>query len=1105
MTQRKGLCGILALLCAMTLLIGAIGPAWATEAAPLTDGGTQEVTPAPDGETPAPAPETLKTIRSWDWVDPNGYLKEGVLKQPDVNAQNPVQFSGVTVFLPKEITAKVEGSEEDVTIPVEGWECLSFGDMSTGGDYTFTAKLGQGYTLKEGVAALEVQVKLGQPVTNGAGDTTGNAAASDVITVENWTWVDSMQALSDDGKLHLTKEITDENLPEIQKLLPQSIQAGEHTISLTWTYSKETKTFTANLPEGYALKEGAAPLAVAVVVEEVMVLPEGASTLYVGQTPITGSGYWKTTADGKLEPGSESDYNVHYDGNGTLTLNGATIQGGTSTGSVPYGAGIYAQSNSGQSVSLTIKLIGNNTITGSYGIFVDAEVSRDSYGTDATLTITGENNGSLGVSGSDHGIYVKSGTGDASLTIENASVDAKTTQTSSGYAGVCVQSGPSATGSPNISLSVNGGSLTASGTGNSDGILFHVGQSQATGATTSLTITDHAIVDARNGGISASRISETLPTPTPTGNNSSGIVFDGKNGTVYGNVTLQEDLTINEGETLTIPDGASLTTNDKLIVNGGTLNGKDRITGTVKYVPVITTQPTDANVTAGKTATFKITATGDELAYQWEQSTDNGKNWTDIPGATTDTYTTAATTAEMNGCQYRCVVTGKGGEKVTSKAATLTVTAPTVPVTDVTLDNTELFLFTGDRALLSATVKPDDATNKAVTWNSSKSAVATVDENGIVTALEAGSTTITVTTEDGGKTATCEVTVSDKTYTISVDTEVDFGTVYANYTAPKAKTVTIKNTGNQIVTLNQPASTDSFEVGKLSKTELPAGETATFTVQPKSGLTANTYDGTIEISGTSAQGSVKASVTVKFTVKKELQVTLNSMYEDKPYKTTYNGREVTPAAIPKTATCDGHAVSGTWRFADGNPKNAGTYENIVLEFIPKDKDKYAEASMELDVVIEKKPLTAYVKLSSTKIGQGKKLPTVSLAFSGLVSGEKLDLEVEPKFEGMPSNSKKAGTYTIKLKNVDEMQKAIEKLDVAKNYDLSDLKFTPAKLSIVSSSNPVTADTSNIGLWTAVMVISGIGLIVLLVVMVVLNKKSKRRRSRRRRTPPRQED
>ena len=258
--------------------------------------------------------------------------------------------------------------------------------------------------------------------------------------------------------------------------------------------------------------------------------------LWVGQTQITGSGYWKTTTEGNFETGSENDYNVYYDGNGTLTLNSATIKGGTSTGSVPYGAGIYAQCSNGQSVTLTIELIGENTITGYYGIYVNAEISADSNGTDASLTITGENNGSLEVSGSNHGIFVKSGTGNASLNIEKATV---TSSTNGGYAaGVYVQSGANATGSPNISLSVNGGSLTASGAGNSDGILFYVGQSQATGATTSLTITNHAIVDARNGGISASRISETLPTPTPTGDNRSGIVFDGSIGTVYGSVTL---------------------------------------------------------------------------------------------------------------------------------------------------------------------------------------------------------------------------------------------------------------------------------------------------------------------------------------------------------------------------------------------------------------------------------------------------------------------------------------------------------------------------------------------------------------------------------------
>ena len=268
-------------------------------------------------------------------------------------------------------------------------------------------------------------------------------------------------------------------------------------------------------------------------------------TLYVGSTTIT-AGYWTSSDDGtnwtsqQKEPTGDSY--IYYDGQGTLKLHNATIQRGSNTVSPPYGAGIYALCSSNQPVALTIELIGTNTITGYYGIYVNAEISADSNGTDASLTITSENNGSLEVSGSNYGIFVKSGTGNASLTINDASVVAKTTQTYSSFAGVYVQSSAHATSSPQLSLAVNGGSLTTSASKGNDGIQFYVGSSEATGATTSLTVTNNAIVDARNGGISASRILETLPTPTPTGDNRSGIVFDGKNGTVYGNVTLDERL-----------------------------------------------------------------------------------------------------------------------------------------------------------------------------------------------------------------------------------------------------------------------------------------------------------------------------------------------------------------------------------------------------------------------------------------------------------------------------------------------------------------------------------------------------------------------------------
>ena len=608
---------------------------------------------------------------------------------------------------------------------------------------------------------------------------------------------------------------------------------------------------------------------------------EGApGTLYVGQTKITGSGYWKTTTEGNLITGSENDYNVYYDGSGTLTLNGATIQGGTSTGPAPFGSGIYALCSSKQPVALTIELIGTNTITGNYGIYMEAQ-QGGMLGANASLLIKNGNesgeSGSLTVNGtSSYGIYILSGTGNASLNIENASVDAKTTQTTySGYAGVCVQSGASSKDSPKLSLAVNGGSLTTSASEGNDGIQFYVGSSQATGATTSLTVTNNAIVDARNGGISASRISETLPTPTPTGENSSGIVFDGSTGTVYGSVTLQDALEIKSGETLTVPNGSSLDCNEKLtndgtiLASGGTLEGT-LSNGTTPTTPNITEQPYDDTVTEGEDATFTVEASaGSETpTYQWQQKTaTSGSDWTDISGATSADYTTETTTTSMDGYQYRCVVKSASSVSVISQAATLTVQAKpaSVPVTDVSLDKGTISLFTGESETLTAMVVPVTATDKSVTWSSSDNTVATVDNTGNVTAVGAGNATITVTTQDGGKTDTCTVTVTDKTYTISADTTaLNFGSAYTGYAQPAAKIVTVKNTGNQPVTLNQPSSTNSFEVGTLSKTSLPVNGTATFTVQTKAGLSVGTYSDTITVSGSE---NVIVTIPASFTVK----------------------------------------------------------------------------------------------------------------------------------------------------------------------------------------------------------------------------------------------
>jgi len=82
-----------------------------------------------------------------------------------------------------------------------------------------------------------------------------------------------------------------------------------------------------------------------------------------------------------------------------------------------------------------------------------------------------------------------------------------------------------------------------------------------------------------------------------------------------------------------------------------------------------------------------------------------------------------------------------------------------IPVTGITLNKTELMLELGDTVTLIATVQPDSATNKTVIWTSSNTSVATVNSNGLVTAIAKGDAIITVTTKDGNKETDCSVTV----------------------------------------------------------------------------------------------------------------------------------------------------------------------------------------------------------------------------------------------------------------------------------------------------------------------------------------------------------
>jgi len=140
-----------------------------------------------------------------------------------------------------------------------------------------------------------------------------------------------------------------------------------------------------------------------------------------------------------------------------------------------------------------------------------------------------------------------------------------------------------------------------------------------------------------------------------------------------------------------------------------------------------------------------------------QNATNKAVVWSSSNGAVATVDNTGKVTAVAKGVTTVTVRTGDGG-----KTATCEVTVTAKSVTGVTLNKTTLSLVTGDSETLIATITPADAENKNVTWSSSNEAVATVDNTGKVMAVGAGVTTITVTTDDGGKTATCEVTVEPK-------------------------------------------------------------------------------------------------------------------------------------------------------------------------------------------------------------------------------------------------------------------------------------------------------------------------------------------------------
>ena len=223
-----------------------------------------------------------------------------------------------------------------------------------------------------------------------------------------------------------------------------------------------------------------------------------------------------------------------------------------------------------------------------------------------------------------------------------------------------------------------------------------------------------------------------------------------------------------------------------------------------------------------------------------------------------------------------------------------TVTPEIIPVSQITLNKTETSISVGNSETLTATVAPENAANKALTWASSDEAVATVAPDGTVTAVKAGAATITATAADGsGKSATCTVTViggttpsqpGGSTGGSSSGSSSGGGGGSSSTTPTKPETAT-KPDGTKVETVTKPdgtkVETTTGKDGSVTKTETKkdgssvtenkAADGSTGTVKTdKNGQT----EAAAKVSGKAVEDAKKNGEAVKVPV--EVEATRNS-------------------------------------------------------------------------------------------------------------------------------------------------------------------------------------------------------------------------------------
>lgn len=199
--------------------------------------------------------------------------------------------------------------------------------------------------------------------------------------------------------------------------------------------------------------------------------------------------------------------------------------------------------------------------------------------------------------------------------------------------------------------------------------------------------------------------------------------------------------------TAVAPGEAKIT--GRTLISGKTATAKIKVVAATVPVISVSVSPTTASVEVGKTKQLTTTV-------QPSNATDKTLTWASSDTSVATVSASGLVTAKKSGT---ATITAKAKNGV-SGTCKVTVTASVIPVTGVSVSPASASIEVGKTKQLAATVQPSNASEKALTWTSDDTSVATVSTAGLVTAKKAGSATITAKTKNGVS-GTCKVTVTD--------------------------------------------------------------------------------------------------------------------------------------------------------------------------------------------------------------------------------------------------------------------------------------------------------------------------------------------------------